>query len=233
MVYFAHSRGAARKRGLFMDKHFVIFDFDGTLVDSMPYWQGEERSFLTERGVTDPEELDAMMERIKPLGIAEAAEIMVERFRFPDKPEEVAAKFVAAMSVRYRESIPLKDGAREYLEALKQAGARMAVASGTGADLMEACLRRLGIRGYFEFVLSCLDVGAGKDRPDIYLEAARRFGAEPGEIAVYEDSAVAMRTAKGAGFYGAGFYDATAANHWEELQALADETLPDWRAARL
>ena len=192
-----------------MDKHFVIFDFDGTLVDSMPYWQGEERSFLMERGVTDPEELDAVMERIKPLGITEAAEIMVERFGLPDK-----------------------DGAREYLEALKQAGARMAVASGTGADLMEACLRRLGIRGYFEFVLSCLDVGAGKDRPDIYLEAARRFGAAPGEIAVYEDSAVAMRTAKGAGFYGAGFYDATAANHWEELQALADETLPDWRAAR-
>ncbi len=212
-----------------MDKRFVIFDFDGTLVDSMPYWQMEERNFLTERGVTDPETLDAMLERIKPLGILEAAEIMVERFHFADKPEEVAANFVAAMDIRYRESIPIKDGAREYLDALKRAGARMAVASGTGADLMEACLRRLGILNRFEFALSCLDVGAGKDRPDIYLEAARRLGASPGEIAVYEDSLVAMRTAKGAGFYGVGVYDPTAASHWEELRALADESLSDWR----
>ena len=215
-----------------MDKKYAIFDFDGTLVDSMPYWQAEELNFLKSRGVTAPEELDAVMERIKPLGILEASEIMVERFGFPDDPEKVAAGFVAAMSVRYRESIPAKDGAREYAEALKRAGVRMCVASGTGADLMEACLERLGMRDYFEFTLSCLDVGAGKDRPDIYFAAARRLGANPDEIAVFEDSAVAMRTLKGAGFYGVGVYDPQGAAHWDELQALADESLPDWYAAR-
>ena len=216
-----------------MDKKYAIFDFDGTLVDSMPYWQMEERNFLTQRGVTAPEEMDATSERIKPLGILEASEVMVRRFRFPDDPKEVAAGFVAAMSVRYRESIPAKDGAREYLDALKRAGVRMGVASGTGAELIEACLRRLGMRDYFEFALSCLDVGAGKDRPDIYFAAARRLGANPAEIAVYEDSAIAMRTVKGAGFYGVGVYDAQGAAHWDELQALADESLSDWRGARL
>ena len=215
-----------------MDKKYAIFDFDGTLVDSMPYWQTEEINFLKQRGVAAPEELDATMERIKPLGILEASEILVERFGFPDDPQEVAAGFVAAMGVRYRESIPAKDGVREYVDALKRAGVRMGVASGTGADLMEACLERLGMRGYFEFTLSCLDVGAGKDRPDVYLEAARRLGAEPSEIAVYEDSDIAMRTAKGAGFYGVGVYDPQGAAHWDELQALADESLSDWRGAR-
>ncbi len=77
---------------------------------------------------------------------------------------------------------------------------------------------------------SCLDVGAGKDRPDIYLEAARRLSAAPAEIAVYEDSAIAMRTAKGAGFYGVGVYDPQGADHWEELKALADEYLSAWSA---
>ncbi|MBQ6205622.1 MAG: HAD family phosphatase [Oscillospiraceae bacterium] len=215
-----------------MNRRFAIFDFDGTLVDSMPYWQMEERNFLTERGVTDPHVLDATMERIKPLGILEASEILVDRFRFPDNPKDVAARFVAAMSVRYRESIPAKDGVKEYLKALKATGARIAVASGTGADLMEVCLQRLGLLDIFEFTLSCLDVGAGKDRPDVYLEAARRLGAEPSEIAVYEDSDIAMRTAKGAGFYGVGVYDPQGADHWDELKALADEYLDDWRTAR-
>ena len=215
-----------------MDRRFAIFDFDGTLVDSMPYWQMEERNFLTERGVTDLNVLDATMERIKPLGILEASEILVERFQFPDNPKDVAARFVTAMSVRYRESIPAKDGVEGYVKALKASGTRIAVASGTGADLMEVCLKRLGLRDYFEFTLSCLDVGAGKDRPDIYLEAARRLGADPSEIAVYEDSDIAMKTAKGAGFYGVGVYDPQGADHWDELKALADECLDDWRTAR-
>ncbi|MBQ9521930.1 MAG: HAD family phosphatase [Oscillospiraceae bacterium] len=214
-----------------MKKRFAIFDFDGTLVDSMPYWQQEERDFLVNRGVSDPETVDKVLERIKPLNIMEASQIMVDWFQFPDKPEEVGAGFVAHMSVRYRESIPAKDGARAYVDALRRDGVRMAVASGTDTELMEVCLQRLGLRDCFEFLLSCLEVGAGKDRPDIYLEAARRFGASPGEIAVYEDSAVAMRTAKDAGFYGVGVYDPPSAGHWDELQALADVSVKDWDEA--
>ncbi|MBQ9493580.1 MAG: HAD family phosphatase [Oscillibacter sp.] len=214
-----------------MKHRFAIFDFDGTLVDSMPYWRGEERDFLLGRGVTDPETLDKALERIKPLNIEQASRIMVDWFHFPDNPEEVGKKFVDSMRVRYRESIPEKAGAREYVEALSRAGVRMAVASGTDTDLMEMCLGRLGIRDYFEFLISCLEVGAGKDRPDIYLEAARRFGARPGEIVVYEDSVVAMRTAKEAGFYGVGVYDEPSAGHWDELRALADVPVTSWAEA--
>ena len=214
-----------------MKKRFAIFDFDGTLVDSMPYWQQEERDFLVNRGVSDPETVDKVLERIKPLNIMEASQIMVDWFQFPDKPEEVGAGFVAHMAARYRESIPAKDGVGAYVDALRRDGVRMAVASGTDTELMEICLQRLGLRDCFEFLLSCLEVGAGKDRPDIYLEAARRFGASPGEIAVYEDSAVAMRTAKDAGFYGVGVYDPPSAGHWDELQALADVSVKDWDEA--
>lgn len=214
-----------------MKQRFAIFDFDGTLVDSMTYWRQEERDFLTMRGVSDPETVDKVLERIKPLNITEASQIMVDWFRFPDDPAEVGAGFVAHMAVRYRESIPEKDGARAYVEALRRDGVRMAVASGTGLELMEVCLQRLGMRDCFDFLLSCLELGVGKDHPDIYLEAARRFGASPGEIAVYEDSAVAMRTAKEAGFYGVGVYDPPSAGHWDELRALADVSVKDWGEA--
>ena len=230
MVYSPKYNGARAGKEVTM-KRFAIFDFDGTLVDSMPYWQREERDYLARHGVTEPGTVDKVMERIKPLNIMEASRIMVDWFGFPDDPAEVGKGFAARMGVRYRESIPAKDGAREYVEALRRDGVRMAVASGSSVELMEVCLRRLGMRENFEFVLSCLDVGAGKDHPDIYLEAARRFGASPGEIAVYEDSAVAMRTAKGAGFYGVGVYDEPSAGHWDELQSLADMSVKDWAEA--
>ena len=214
-----------------MNHPCAIFDFDGTLVDSMPYWQQEERDFLAARGVTDPETVADTLELIKPMSIGPACRILIERFGFSDSPEEAAAYFATVMGTRYRESLPAKEGAREYLEALKRNGVHMAVASGTSTELMDACLRRLGLREYFDSLLCCMDVGAGKDHPDVYYEAARRLGADPAQIAVYEDSDIAMRTAKQAGFYGVGMYDPQGADHWQALQALADESFKDWPAA--
>lgn len=212
-----------------MNKRFAIFDLDGTLVDSMPYWQQEIRDFLTVRGVT--EHMAEILDRVKPLAITETTKILVRQFGFPDDPDKAAADITARMAERYRGSLPLKDGVREYAEALKRRGVRMCVASATPVPLMDACLTRLGVRNLFEFAISCADVGAGKDHPDIYYAAAKRLGASPEEIAVYEDSDNAMRTAKGAGFYGVGVYDPQGAAQWEELQALADEAIPDWSAA--
>ena len=99
----------------------------------------------------------------------------------------------------------------------------MCVASATAEPLMEACLSRLGVAHYFQFLLSCETVGAGKNRPDVYFAAAERLGAEPEEIAVYEDALYAARTAKEAGFYVVGVYDDSASGHWDELKELADE----------
>lgn len=212
-----------------MNKQYAIFDFDGTLVDSMPYWQNESRNFLAERGVT--ENVEPILERIKPLTIVEAARIMIAQFGFSDDPVQIGGNMTASMDVRYRDTIPLKEGVKEYVAALHKRGVKMCVASASKAEAMDQCLTRLGVRDLFEFTISCIDVGAGKDRPDIYLTAAKRLGASPEEVAVYEDSDNAMRTAKGAGFYGVGVYDPQAAGHWTELQALADEAIPDWTTA--
>ena len=104
----------------------------------------------------------------------------------------------------------------------------MCVASATAEPLMEACLSRLGVAHYFQFLLSCETVGAGKSRPDVYFTAAERLGARPEEIAVYEDALYAARTAKEAGFYVVGIYDDSASEHWDELKELADEWIKEW-----
>ena len=107
----------------------------------------------------------------------------------------------------------------------------MCVASATAEDLMEACLTRLGVAKYFSFLLSCETVGAGKNRPDVYWESAKRLGAKPAEIAVYEDALYAAETAKSAGFYTVAVRDDSNQLHWESLTALADEVILDWQMA--
>ena len=107
----------------------------------------------------------------------------------------------------------------------------MCVASATAEELMDACLSRLGVAQYFSFLLSCETVGVGKNQPDVYWEAAKRLGAEPAEIAVYEDALYAAETAKSAGFYTVTVWDDSNQPHWETLTVLADEVILDWRTA--
>jgi len=212
-----------------MDKLFAIFDMDGTLVDSMIYWKHLASEFLESKGVQDIS--PNILERIKPMTMTESAALFIQEYGLSGTAESVAAEMNAMMDEHYRRDIPLKPGADAYLEALHRRGAHMCVASATAEELMEACLKRLGVAQYFSFLLSCETVGTGKNRPDVYLEAAKRLGAQPEEIAVYEDALYAANTAKQAGFYTIVVRDDSNQLHWETLTALADEKILDWQAA--
>jgi len=212
-----------------MDKRFAIFDMDGTLVDSMAYWKNLAAEFLERKGI---QSVSAdILERIKPMTMSESAALFIQEYGLSGTAESVAAEMNAMMDEHYRNDIPLKPGVQEYLEALHRKGAAMCVASATAEELMAACLSRLGVSPYFSFLLSCETVGAGKNRPDVYWASAKRLGAEPAEIAVYEDALYAAETAKSAGFYTVAVRDDSNRPHWEALTALADETILDWKTA--
>ena len=212
-----------------MDKRFAIFDMDGTLVDSMVYWENLATEFLESKGVRtiSPE----ILERINPMTMTESAALFIQEYALSGTAERVAAEMNAMMDEHYRKDIPLKSGAAAYLEALHRRGVVMCVASATTEELMEACLTRLGVAHYFSFLLSCETVGAGKNRPDVYWESAKRLGAQLKEIAVYEDALYAAETAKSAGFYTIAVRDDSNQPHWETLTALADEVVLDWQRA--
>ena len=212
-----------------MDKQFAIFDMDGTLVDSMVYWKHLASEFLESKGVSEVSA--SVLERIKPMTMTESAALFIEAYGLPGTAESVAAEMNAMMDEHYRRDIPLKPGVAAYLEVLRQKGVSMCVASATAEDLMKACLTRLGVAHYFSFLLSCEAVGTGKNRPDVYWEAAKRLGAQPEEIAVYEDALYAAKTAKEAGFYTVAAGDDSNRSRWDVLTALADETVFDWQAA--
>lgn len=218
-----------------MNKKYAIFDMDGTLIDSMIYWKYLGREYLMLQGITD--NLDDMMEQIKPMTMTESAELFRTEFQLQGTKESMADEMNRMMDEHYRKDIPLKAGVKEYLEKLKMLGTKMCVASATDKDLMQTCLKRLGIDKYFDFFISCEEVGAGKKNPAVYYEAMRRLckqnalSTEEQEIAVYEDAGYAIRTALAAGFYTIAVYDDSNKEKWENLKAQTNEAIEDWSCA--
>lgn len=217
-----------------MNKQYAIFDIDGTLVDSMCYWKNLGREYLAKKGVK--ENLDEIMEKIRPMTMTESAELFRTEFTLQETKESIALEMNWMIDEHYRNDIPLKDGVKEYLSALKAKGVRMCVASAIDATLMYSCLKRLGILDCFEFLLSCEDVGVGKRSPAVYFEAVKRLQKDneviaPKDVAVYEDAEYAIRTAVDAEFYTIAVYDDSNKKKWENLKAQSSEAIYNWSCA--
>ena len=209
-----------------MQHKYCIFDMDGTLVDSMGHWKNLEREFLLSKQVD--EDVDEVLKVIQHMTIPAAMEYFIGRFGFEGTVESLTEEFNALMAAHYASDVEVKPGVPAYLEKLRENGVKMCIASATSVPLVTICLERLGLAQYFEFLLSCVDVNASKDKPDVFLEAARRLGGTPAETAVFEDSLVASTTAKAAGFYVMGIYDKYSEHNWPAIQELADELIVDW-----
>ena len=208
-------------------KHaFAIFDMDGTLVDSMGYWNRLADEYLARHGI--PPLPPKLKEESVALTLEGSAQLFIREFGLTSTPEEIAREINSLVEEHYRTDVPLKPGAAACLERMKAAGFQMCVASSTAPALLDICLRRLGIRDYFQFLLSCEEVGVGKDHPDVYLEAARRLGGSPDNTLIFEDILVAARTAKQAGFTLGVIYDVNSADDQEQLKALADRHFTRW-----
>ena len=214
-----------------MNKQYCIFDMDGTLVDSMGYWERLGIEYLVEQGISEQRAEQAFSE-ISSMTLVQAVEYLVQALHLPQTGQEMLEGMQLVMEGHYRRDVPLKPGIVEYLDKLKSRGCKLCVATATAEPLAWICLERLGLAPYFEFLISCETIGIGKGSPDIYLMAAERMGAGPEDTAVFEDALYAATTAKNAGFYTVGVKDAGHRCCWEQLSELADEALESWQQAQ-
>lgn len=213
-----------------MDRHFAIFDMDGTLIDSMPFWGGLLSEYL-ERLWVPEEERDRILYLTRRLSLPDAAAVIQQELRLNRSAHQVRMELGDLMDKHYMEDIPLKPGIAPYLRRLREDGVELCIATLTPSPLAKLCLERLNIAQYFAFLISCEDMGVGKDEPDIFLQCALELNAPPYAAAVYEDSYRAARVAKKAGFYTIGVYDNSGAHHWDDMCLLCDETIQDWSKA--
>jgi HAD superfamily hydrolase (TIGR01509 family) len=173
----------------------VVFDLDGVIVDSEQVWDDVREKLVHEREGRWHEGAQAAM---MGMSSTEWSRYMHDELLLPESPEEINAEVVRRMLERYRESLPLIDGAVDAVRRLA-ASFTLGVASSSNRPLIEAVLERAGIAELFEAVVSSEEVARGKPAPDVYVEAMRRLGTEPGAAAAIEDSSNGIRAAQAAG----------------------------------
>ena len=211
------------------DGKAAIFDLDGTLLDSMGVWDQVDADFLHERGFQVPADYQA---KVAAMQFRQVAEYTIRRFDLHETPEEVMDEWHRRAYVSYSTTVVPKPHAVEYLASLHTSGARLAVATSLPPELREAALRHTGIDGFFDAMCSVDDVGdVGKDRPDVYLFAARKLGVAPERCTVFEDLLQGMRSAKGAGMRVWAMYDDSSRADWGAIRELADGALHDFAYA--
>ena len=174
----------------------VVFDMDGVLVDTEHLWD-EVREELTGEwgGRYTPEAQEAMM----GMSSHEWSRYLHETVGLRESPETINAEVVRRMLARYEIELPVVPGAGEAVRRLADDGYRIAVASSSNRELIDAVLRRLELAALFEATVSSEEVGRGKPAPDVYLEAARRLDVPASRCAAVEDSASGIRAAREAG----------------------------------
>ncbi len=202
----------------------AIFDFDGTLVDSMFIWDTIGEDYLRALGKEPHEDLK---ETFMTLTLEEAAEYYRQHYGVKLTVKEIVDGVNSMVEGIYRTKVVLKPGILDYLHWLKENGVKMCVATVTDRYLVEETLERLGILHYFSEVFTCAEVGYGKDKPIIYRKALEHLGTSKGDTFVFEDSLFALKTAKTDGFTTVGVYDRHE-NRQDELKSLANYYIRDF-----
>ena len=173
----------------------VVFDLDGVLVQTEELWDEVRAGLAHERGARYDAEAQREMMGMNSL---EWSRYMHDELGVPEEPEAISAEVVRRMAARYRERLPLIDGAREAVERLS-ARWPLGVASSSNRPLIDAVLKLAGLTDRFAATVSSEEVPRGKPAPDVYLEAAARLGVDAARCAAIEDSHSGIRSAKAAG----------------------------------
>lgn len=202
----------------------AIFDFDGTLFDSMYVWRTAGETYIRSLG---KEPKPFLWGYVKALSSLQAACFLKEEYELELSVEEIMAGVDQTVERGYFYDVQPKPGVVLFLEEMKRAGVRMCVATASERYQIEAALKRCGMNHYFDAVFTCTEVGHGKDEPIIFREAMEYFGADRSNTIIFEDAVHAVETAKNDGFTVVAVYDEYE-DEQEKIRQLGDLYLEDF-----
>ncbi len=197
----------------------VLFDLDGTLVDSMWMWKDIDMEYLGKYGITLPPELQ---EYIEGMSFSEVSAYFKETFKIKESLEEIKSEWVSMAKYKYTHEVPLKPGALRFLKHLKEQGIPMGIATSNSRDLLDAVLESLEISPYFDCCMTSCEAGAGKPAPDIYLKVAKILKTEPKDCLIFEDTPAGILAGNRAGIPVCAMADENSAGRKEQILQMAD-----------
>ncbi len=197
----------------------IVFDMDGTLVSSMPFWNKCYEYIIKGRCKHYPDDL---VEILTPLGIRKGSEY-IHNLGHEKSSQEIYDEIQEFMTYEYINNITLKPYAMEYIKKMSAEGIKMCVLSASTQKMIDACIKSKGVMEYLEFALASENLGMTKNQPEIFEVVANKMGLNVDDIMVVDDSIYVLEAAKKAGATACGIYDDEWKDMTEEVKKASDK----------
>lgn len=208
------------------NKKAMIFDLDGTLVDSMWMWKAIDIEYLGKFGIDLPKTLQ---KDIEGMSFSETAVYFKETFHLSDSLDKIKSDWNEMAYEKYTKEVNFKEGAIEFLKYCKNNGIKLGIATSNSRELVDAVMEALDAREYFDCIMTSCEVAKGKPAPDIYLAVADIMGVNPKKCLVFEDIEMGILAGKNAGMEVCAVEDEFSMNQKELKIQLADYYIKDYR----
>lgn len=208
----------------------IIFDADGTLLDSMHIWAQLGARYLDSIGKTAEAGLDRIL---YPMSLEESCAYLKAGYNLTDPQDKIIGDIIKIIEEFYLYEVKTKAGADDFLKEMKNRRVPMIVATSSDKRAVELAFNRLGILECFEGIITCSELKTSKREPEIYLRCAEVIGTSPKDTAVFEDVLCGIQAAKRAGFKTYAVEDNSSKADWNEIKKTADYCISDFARVNL
>lgn len=214
---------------MLQDIKAIIFDMDGSLVDSMWIWKQIDIEYLSKYGYESSDRAIAEFQaNVEGMSFRETAEYMQAHFDIPRSVEEMMEDWNVMAWDKYEKEVFLKVGAYEFLSECKRRGILLGIASSNSRELVNNVMQARELEGFFNVIITGSDGLPGKPAPDMYLEAAKKLGVEPMNCLVFEDIPKGIKAGKDAGMKVCAVEDLYSAHQRVEKKNMSDYYIEDY-----
>lgn len=192
----------------------VIFDMDGTLIDSMGMWKDLDKDFFGKRNIEFTQEI---ANRVKTMSLKMCSEFFKDFYNLPETADEIYNEFCDRINEFYSYEVQEKENAFNVLKEYKQKGYKVVLGTATGKEFVDRVLERFDIEKYFDFVMTSDMASSSKSSPDFFRKIADKLSIEPEEIFLFDDAPHALDAARKLGIVTVAVYDESAEKYWEKI----------------